>query len=507
MDHPPQLSRPLSIDPLAATAGLARDCGTLLLHGQRSWAGRPARSLLLFAPRWVLRQRAGGPARWSGETPTPHPPQPDALSLLGHFGASRSTVRHTEGMWFPGLAGFLGYELGWRGWSPPRPAPPPFRLPSAWIGAYDCGLLFGGGRSPRLMVSSLGPWSPPPPSTPGTWSIHPESGPRPPAGVLPPWRRTLLARADWAQDLLEGAARRPEARLASGTRRREEGDSPTSLPDPELPDPGHHRRAFQRIRRHLLAGDIYQANLTGFATARTEVSPWEAFLHQARLNPVPFAAYLRTEEATLTSHSPELLLQTDGERAETAPIKGTVSDEHGDWNTLQSSGKDRAEHLMIVDLCRNDLGICARPGTVEVVSFMEELKLRGLVHLVSRIQAMVPRGRQAELLGALFPGGSITGAPKRRAMEIIAAVEAHQRGPYTGSIGMVDASGRQQWNLAIRTAVWQDGRVSFGCGGGIVVDSDPDREYEEAVLKARSFFATLSALADRAVTRHPAAAS
>jgi len=124
---------------------------------------------------------------------------------------------------------------------------------------------------------------------------------------------------------------------------------------------------------------------------------------------------------------------------------------------------------------------------------MATLRARGLIHLVSDVHARLVPSRGHELLGALFPGGSITGAPKRRACEIIAAVETAARGPYTGAIGAVAPNGDMDWSIAIRTAVWQDGAVHFGTGGGIVLDSDPDREYEEARLKARSFFASLGA--------------
>ncbi|HKI84215.1 MAG TPA: anthranilate synthase component I family protein, partial [Candidatus Krumholzibacteria bacterium] len=270
--------------------------------------------------------------------------------------------------------------------------------------------------------------------------------------------------------------------------------APPGVHELQFFDERWHARAVENVKRHLRAGDVYQVNLTGMATARSNISPFEAFLDQGRRNPVPFAAYLNTGEETICSHSPELLLGLEGDWAETAPIKGTASQAPGDFATLLRSPKDRAEHLMIVDLCRNDLGMSANYGTVKVAEFMAPLRLHHLVHMVSRIEGRVPRARRPRLLGDLFPGGSVTGAPKRRAIEIISQLETAARGPYTGSLGFFDRNGRGVWNIAIRSAVWQGGRVSFGCGGGIVLDSDPAREYEEAVLKACSFFDTLNAL-------------
>ena len=205
---------------------------------------------------------------------------------------------------------------------------------------------------------------------------------------------------------------------------------------------------------------------------------------------------MKCQAGTITSHSPERLLRLTGDEAETSPIKGTRATGPGDTARLVASSKDRAEHVMIVDLCRNDLGIHADYGSVRVSAFMDPLRLSGLIHLVSRIQATARGKARAHLLHDLFPGGSITGAPKRRAMEIIATVERGERGPYTGSIGYVDVAGHADWNIAIRTAVWQEGRVAFGCGGGIVLDSDPESEYAEARLKAASFFDTLEVLGE-----------
>lgn len=446
-----RIELPLDVDPLAAASGLRDAPGTLLLHGQRPWAGH-GRSALLLDPRWILRVDATGRARWEGDVPSPSPPEVEPLALPATLAASLPGAGN--GPTPPVLAGWLGYELGPARWGARHPAPAAFELPDLWLGLYDAAVLFGPGEPARLVVADPGPLAP---------------------------VRDPAARAEELADALRAASRRPHPPTVAVA-----GPS-------ELPDPGWHRGAVARIREQLRAGDAYQVNLTSFARRRAGVHPWEAFAHQAAQNPVPFAAYLHTGEAVLSSHSPELLLALDGDRVATAPIKGTAAQSPGDFARLAASAKDRAEHVMIVDLCRNDLGRSCRFGSVRVDSLMEELRLQGLVHLVSRVSGTVRPGEGGALLGDLFPGGSVTGAPKRRAMEITTAVERGPRGPYCGAFGWHGARSAR-WNIAIRTAVWQHGTVHFGCGGGIVLDSDPDHEYAELVLKARSFLASLEAL-------------
>ena len=325
---------------------------------------------------------------------------------------------------------------------------------------------------------------------------HLQGGDAPPSEVVDPHVGDNARRRAHAHD---GAtvlvADRKKAGLG-GRRRRSRRPRRSSGPV-EFPEPAWHATAVQRIREHLHAGDTYQVNLTGLATAETSVPPFEHFLRHSLENPVPFGACLRICGVTITSHSPERLLRIEGDRAETAPIKGTIARSEDSRHLLRASEKDRAEHLMIVDLCRNDLGRRAVTGSVHVTELLEPLALRGIDHLVSRIEARVRPGGRGGLLDSLVPGGSVTGAPKRRAMEIITEVEKSRRGPYTGSIGYVTPGGDADFSIAIRTAVWSEERVWFGCGGGIVVDSEPESEYAEARLKAESFFATLERCSGR----------
>lgn len=477
------LNLPVALDPLQVASGLAERPGTLLLHTQRPW-GRYRRSALLFDPRWVLRQRASETPQWSGEVPAGEPPAEDADRLMGKL-ADLWPLDPAPRAHFTGLAGCLSFELGSARYGLRAAQAPPFDLPDAWIGAFDLALVFGTDEPTRLIVSDLYPLVP--------RRGHTGSGD---ATAL------LHARVEHALTLMEEANARALRRNEAmrGRPRAIRGVREASFFDERW-----HARAVESVKHHLRAGDVYQVNLTGMATARSDISPFDAFLDQAARNPVPFAAFLNTGEATICSHSPELLLGLSGERAETAPIKGTALEAFGDWKGLRESAKECAEHLMIVDLCRNDLGAAARYGTVKVKEFMAPLRLHHLVHLVSRIEARVPTANRPRLLSDLFPGGSVTGAPKRRAIEIITRLETGARGPYTGSLGFFDRSGRGVWNIAIRTAVWQEGTVAFGCGGGIVLDSDPAAEYKEAVLKARSFFDTLNTLSAHDRDARPAA--
>jgi anthranilate/para-aminobenzoate synthase component I len=436
-----------SVDPLRVAAGLHRDDGTILLHTQRAWHGTGS-SALLFDPVWALRA-AGGTITAEGSAPRLERP---ANGMGARLEQLRGLAPRDDGPGLPLFAGYLGYESGSAALGIGRPSGAGPGLPDAWIGCYDAALVFGPSAPTRLCVRDLSGFGGPPP------------GPR---------AQALLDRIRSAERAIPPLA----GRAGPAT----------------FPDPAWHAESVAAIQRHLRAGDVYQVNLTGFATAETDTDPFEHFLRHAQINPVAFAAYLRIDGRSITSHSPERLLRIRGVRAETAPIKGSMARRPGSDERLRASEKDRAEHLMIVDLCRNDLGRRAVTGSLRVDALMEPLEVRGIDHLVSRISAEVRPGGRGGLLDALFPGGSVTGAPKRRAMEIIAALETRPRGPYTGSIGYVTPDGDADFSIAIRTAVWRDDRVDFGCGGGIVIDSDPRAEYAEARLKAESFFHTLQA--------------
>jgi para-aminobenzoate synthetase component 1 len=259
--------------------------------------------------------------------------------------------------------------------------------------------------------------------------------------------------------------------------------------------------AVRRVREYILAGDIFQTNLSQRFEAPLAEPPWELYLRMRQRNAAPFAAYFDTPDAEVLSASPERFLRVDVDgRVETRPIKGTrprgIGPEHDGalGRALTESAKDRAENLMIVDLMRNDLSRVCSPGTVRVPELFALERYATVHHLVSTVVGRLASGSDAlDLLEASFPGGSITGAPKVRAMEIIAELEPSQRSVYCGSIGYWSVTGALDTNIAIRTVIAPRGRgrVYFNAGGGIVADSDPEQEYRETLDKARGMIDSL----------------
>ena len=257
--------------------------------------------------------------------------------------------------------------------------------------------------------------------------------------------------------------------------------------------------AVQRVREYILAGDIFQANLSQRFEAPLEGAPLPFYLRLRQENPAPFGAFLSCDDVTVLSVSPERFLSLNGAQVETRPIKGTRPRGLGPMHDqalgreLTESEKDRAENVMIVDLLRNDLSRVCRPGSVRVPELFTLEQHPTVHHLVSTVLGDLRPGVDAtELLRATFPGGSITGAPKVRAMEIIAELEPTERGLYCGSIGYVSHTGAMDMNIAIRTCVVRNGRVYFSGGGGIVADSDPEHEYRETLHKVQGIVRTLA---------------
>jgi len=256
-------------------------------------------------------------------------------------------------------------------------------------------------------------------------------------------------------------------------------------------DAAAYHRAFERIQRYIREGDCYQVNLAQRFEATVGGDPWLAYQALRRLNPAPFSAYLNLPFARVLSSSPERFLEVRAGEVETRPIKGTrrrAADAAQDAALaaeLAASAKDRAENLMIVDLLRNDLGKVCVPGSVEVPRLFEVESYATVHHLVSTVRGRLAPGLDAvALLRAAFPGGSITGAPKLRAMQIIEELEPQRRGVYCGTIGYLGFDGDMDSNIAIRTLVWSGDRLRFWAGGGIVADSSAEAEYQECLDKA-----------------------
>lgn len=261
-------------------------------------------------------------------------------------------------------------------------------------------------------------------------------------------------------------------------------------------DRDRYATAFQKVQHYLEEGDCYQINLAQRFTVSVEGSSWDGYLKMRELGGGPFSAWLNLPGFQVLSTSPERFLKLFSNRVESKPIKGTrrrLADPEQDKrlaDELQNSSKDRAENLMIVDLLRNDLGKSCRVGSVKVPELFTLESHTTVHHLVSMVTGELYEGKDVlDLLKGCFPGGSITGAPKLRAMEIIEELEPHRRGVYCGAIGYISFDGNMDCNIAIRTAVHKAGNLYYSAGGGIVRDSDCEQEYQESLDKAAVFFA------------------
>ena len=259
--------------------------------------------------------------------------------------------------------------------------------------------------------------------------------------------------------------------------------------------------AIQRAREYIYRGDIYQVNLSQRFQIEFEGDPYHFYKIFRKISPAPFGAFLDYGNFQILSNSPERYLYIKDDHIETRPIKGTRKrgkNEHEDKKLieeLKNSEKDKAEHLMIVDLERNDLGRIAKFNSVKVSEFEIIETYANVHHMVSTVEAKIDKKYDSiDCIKNSYPGGSITGAPKIRSMEIIDELEPTYRSVYTGSIGYIDISGDLDLNIAIRTAILKDGLLSFQVGGGIVYDSSPEDEYIETIVKAESFFKTVKEL-------------
>ena len=262
-------------------------------------------------------------------------------------------------------------------------------------------------------------------------------------------------------------------------------------------------RAVARAKEYIAAGDIYQVNLSQRLHAPLATTPFDLYCRLTDTNPAPFAAYFETPDCAVVSCSPERFLQVRGGEVETRPIKGTrprgatPEEDRGLAAELLASEKDRAENVMIVDLERNDLGRVCEFGSVHVPELFALESYATVHHLVSTVRGRLRPGTTAlDCLRASFPGGSITGAPKVRSMEIIEEMEPTRRGVYTGAIGYLCFSGDMDVNIVIRTVVVKNGIAYFQVGGGIVADSDPEGEYQETIDKGQALARALAAEAD-----------
>ncbi|WP_416308460.1 aminodeoxychorismate synthase component I [Neptunicella sp. SCSIO 80796] len=256
---------------------------------------------------------------------------------------------------------------------------------------------------------------------------------------------------------------------------------------------------FDRVQEYLLAGDCYQVNLAQRFKAQYCGDEWQAYLKLRSTNQAPFSAFIRLADSCILSISPERFLAVEQNKVQTRPIKGTRprhSDPQQDRQlaeVLQQSEKDRAENLMIVDLLRNDLSKNCQPGSVNVPELFVVESFPAVHHLVSTVEGLLqPQHSALDLLRGAFPGGSITGAPKIRAMQIIDELEPHRRNIYCGSIGYLSISGHMDTSICIRTLLCENQQIYCWAGGGLVVDSDGHQEYQETLDKVAKILPVLT---------------
>ena len=365
-----------------------------------------------------------------------------------------------------GAVGYFGYDLCHFVEKLPRKSVDDLELPDCYLGFYDLVLSFDH-LTGRLLISSSG---------------FPEKEPA-------KRRRRAELRLAEALDILKKVSR-------------EDFSVRKEYNIPEISSNfsrSAYLNAVEKAREYIRAGDIFQVNLSQRFSCSQMVSPFIIYEHLHRINPAPFASFLNFPEVTIVSASPERFLRISGKKVQTRPIKGTrprggdnLEDRRLARELLESE-KDRAELIMIVDLERNDLGRVCEYGSVKVPELITLETHPTVFHLVSTVEGVLKEDRDhIDCLKACFPGGSITGAPKIRAMEIIDELEPNQRGVYTGSIGYIGFNGETDLNIVIRTMVIARGKIYFHAGGGIVADSDPEIEYEETLHKARALIEALT---------------
>ena len=274
-------------------------------------------------------------------------------------------------------------------------------------------------------------------------------------------------------------------------------------------DPVYHQTreqfttAVQRAQEHIAAGDIFQAVLAQRFHCALRVPPFQVYRALRLINPSPYLYFFKHGEVCLIGSSPETLVRVENRTVQVRPIAGTrrrgahPAEDEALERELQADAKERAEHLMLVDLGRNDLGRVCEYGSVQVDALMATERYSHVMHLVSNVSGKLQEGKDAlDALRACFPAGTVSGAPKIRAMEIIDALEAESRGPYAGAVGYLDFSGNLDTCITIRSIWTQDDTAFFQAGAGIVADSEPLKEYQETIEKARAMWSAID-LAER----------
>ena len=392
--------------------------------------------------------------------------------LYGRYRTPAAADGHPTGVpVVGGVFGYFAYDLGWQLEKLPHQAEDDLDTPDCYLGFYDRLAVFDHLAGSAYLTSTGLPAS--------GCEAEIKAGQR-------------LSELEALLSLRERSPERPS-----------EQPSGTGTGREEFLVAGHFNRssycqAVQRCKDYIAAGDIFEVNLTQRFACPISVTPWQLYCRLRLINPAPFAAYLNFPELTVASASPERFLQVRDRQVETRPIKGTRRRGRNPLEDaclrqeLLNSEKDRAELVMIVDLERNDLGRVCSFGSVHVPELIRLEKNPTVWHLVSTVRGTLEDSKDInDLLKASFPGGSITGAPKIRAMEIIEEMEPVKRGVYTGSIGYLGFDGCCDLSIVIRTFVIKNQVAYFHAGGAIVADSDPDDEYWETIHKALALMQAL----------------
>jgi para-aminobenzoate synthetase component 1 len=465
--------RPLMIDlptahtPETLTARFQREPGVVLLRSGL-FEERQARYSLIVARPFLTFRSAGSRCelRRDGESRVQFGNPWHVLDSL----MARCELLDEVDLPFPlgGCFGYWGYDLkNFVEPRLPRAAVNDLELPDCAVGFYDSLVVFD---------HALGK----------TWIVS--------TGLAADGSRSearALAQAEFWRAHLSSSPEALAHILSSGPV--SSAELPSSL------SRGQFMEAVSHALRYIRAGDIYQVNLAQRLEAAAPGDGWDFFLRLAAVSPAPFAAYLNAGEFQVASSSPEMFLRLSGPHIVTRPIKGTrprSADPTRDAQLtyeLQTSAKEMAELVMITDLLRNDLGRVCEYGSVQVPELVRLERYPHVQHLVSTVEGRLrPDVTHFAALAQCFPGGSITGAPKIRAMEIIDELEPVTRGPYTGCLGYLGFNRESQLSIAIRTAVCRPEQIFFHVGAGIVADSDPGAEYEETMAKAGGFLAALN---------------
>jgi para-aminobenzoate synthetase component 1 len=429
-------------------AALADEPWAMLLHS--GFADHPHNrfDILVADPRATVMTRGSQTTRFIDGVSSEHSGDPLAIvqQTLDSFGFTPQA--HADLPFLGGALGLFGYDLGRHFEKIPQLAQASLNTPDMAVGIYDWALI-ADHRQKRLTLLCWG---------------------------------DISARLSWLHS--RQLPQREPFRLTSGWQSNMTREQ--------------YGRNFRQVQEYLRSGDCYQVNLAQRFSASYAGCEWQAFQKLNQANRAPFSAFIRLEASAILSLSPERFILLEGKNIQTRPIKGTLprlanaEEDAQQAEKLAHSPKDRAENLMIVDLLRNDIGRVAVPGSVRVPELFVVEPFPAVHHLVSTITAELPEALQAtDLLRACFPGGSITGAPKVRAMEIIEELEPQRRNAWCGSVGYISFCGKMDTSITIRTITAEAGKLYCPAGGGVVADSTEDSEYQETFDKVNRILPVL----------------